>query len=82
LWAGTETDQNLPGLRGASLAVQFLVILIVLAALFLFPELTLLLAALSGLIFLPWLSSLIALLAGLSGLSALLAFPFHIICHD
>jgi hypothetical protein len=28
------------------------------------------------------LSRLIALLAGLSGLSALLAFPFHIICHD
>jgi hypothetical protein len=56
--------------------------LVVLAALFLFSELTLLLAALSGLIFLPGLSRLIALLAGLPGLSALLAFPFHIICHD
>jgi hypothetical protein len=50
-----------------------------LAALFLLSELTLLLAALSGLIFLPGLSRLIALLAGLS---ALLVFPFHIICHD
>jgi hypothetical protein len=76
LWAGT-TDQNLSGLGSATLTVQFLVILFVLAALFLFSELTL--AALSGLIFLPGLSRLIALLAGLS---ALLAFSFHIICHD
>jgi hypothetical protein len=81
LWAGT-TDQNLSGLGRATLTVQFLVILVVLAALFLFSELTLLLAALSGLLFLPGLSRLIALLAGLPGLSALLSFPFHIICHD
>jgi hypothetical protein len=72
-------DRTLPGLRGATLSVQLLVILFVLATLFLFPKLTLLLAALSGLIFLPWLSRLISLL---SGLPALLAFPFHIICHD
>jgi hypothetical protein len=78
LWAGT-TDQNASGSGGATLTVQFLVILFVLAALFLLSELTLLLAALSGLIFLPGLSRLIALLAGLS---ALLAFSFHIICHD
>jgi hypothetical protein len=45
-------------------------------------KLTLLLATLTGLVFLALLAGLIALLPGLSRLSALLAVPFHIICHD
>jgi hypothetical protein len=50
-----------------------------LATLFLLIELALLLATLTGLVFLALLAGLIALLPGLS---ALLAVPFHIICHD
>jgi hypothetical protein len=60
-----------------------------LATLFLLVELALLLTTLTGLVFLALLTGLIALLTGLiallpglSGLSALLAVPFHIICHD
>jgi hypothetical protein len=76
--AGTKI-QDYFELGRTTLTIEIFLILFLLAALFLFSELPLLISTVSRLIFLTLLSRFVALLAGLP---ALLAVSFRIICHD